>query len=109
MDYYSRFKKVGIAYVIMLILSLTLFALEENCTIPSGLGIIFGPFNYYYLIYENGVMGFGIFINGLTLLLIAILCLIPRPFVWWCLLIFSIFWFMSGLFAHVYETESPFY
>ena len=106
-------KQTGIIYLGVLIGSLGFFYLESNRTTPSGLGVLFGPFNYYYLIYKFGVRGFGVFINVITLPALLVLNIAysfwSRILFWILLSIFVVFWFSAGFFAHVYETEMPLY
>ena len=60
-DFYL--KHTGIIYLGLLISSLGCFCLGINRPPLYLMVVLFGPFNYYYLIYEFGVTGFGVLIN----------------------------------------------
>jgi len=100
-----RLKVAGSVYGIASSLSFLVFFVERNMSRPSGAGMVFGPLNYFHLIFEFGITWGGVLINLVFILLILLLCLLPTQLQKWAAGPFLLLWLAAGLAATIYEAE----
>jgi len=103
-----RVQNVFFGYLCLASLSALLFFAERNQTSPSGIGICFGPLNYFYPSFEFGISRLAICFN--VFMLIGAICLSFISELWkrWvAYFVYMLVWFFLGLMAHIYQGEWP--